>query len=119
MSRKDNISEIQKSFGMQAAGFDSNTYHLSKVEYQDYMIEKVKPEVTDQVLEVAAGTCICGRAFALHVERVTCFDATEKMLAVGQVEAKKAGYSGFIGWLDEADTYRRIRTKGNCTIDAG
>lgn len=91
MSRKDNISEIQKSFGMQAAGFDSNTYHLSKAEYQDYMIEKVKPEITDQVLEVAAGTCICGRAFAPHVAKVTCFDATEEMLVVGQAEAKKTG----------------------------
>lgn len=91
MSRRDNISEIQMSFGMQAADFESNAYHLSKAEYQKYMVEKVNPEVTDQVLEVAAGTCICGRAFAPHVDRVICFDATEEMLAIGRTEAKKAG----------------------------
>ena len=90
-AKKNNIEEIQKSFGTQAAAFDSQTYHLSKAEYQSYMIEKTKPKNTDHILEVAAGTCICGRAFAPYAAHVTCLDATPAMLAVGREEAEKAG----------------------------
>lgn len=88
---KNNIEEIQKSFGTQAAAFDSQTYHLSKAEYQSYMVEQTKPKKTDHILEVAAGTCICGRAFAPYAAHVTCLDATPAMLSVGKEEAEKAG----------------------------
>lgn len=86
----NNLNDIQKSFTAQAAQFDSNTYHLSKQEYQQYMVDKTKPLATDHVLEVAAGTCICGRAFAPYVEHVTCLDATTAMLEVGKKECEKA-----------------------------
>ena len=45
------------------------------------------------VLEVAAGTCICGRALAPYVESVICLDATPAMLEKGKEEAGKAGIS--------------------------
>lgn len=89
MKTNSNIEEIQKSFGEQAAGFESNQYHLSKAEYQEYMVQKAQPGKADRILEVAAGTCICGRAFAPHVAHVTCLDATPEMLQIGKEEAEK------------------------------
>lgn len=91
MDFKNNITDIQKSFGVQAQSFDNNGYHLLKAEYQQYMIDRTEPQKTDRVLEVAAGTCICGRAFAPYVAKVTCLDATPAMLQVGREEAEKAG----------------------------
>lgn len=91
MDFKNNITDIQKSFRVQAQSFDSNGYHLSKAEYQQYMIDRTEPQKTDRVLEVAAGTCICGRAFAPYVAKVTCLDVTPAMLQMGREEAEKAG----------------------------
>ena len=88
---KDNIEEIRKSFTDQAEHFNTERYHLSKAEYTDYMIEKVSPQKTDTVLEVAAGTCICGRALAPYVRHVKCLDATPAMLERGKEEAERAG----------------------------
>lgn len=91
--KRNNIKEIQKAFGEQAQGFDAGNYHLSKAEYQEYMIKRTEPESTDNLLEVAAGTCICGRAFAPYVKQVTCLDATSAMLEVGKKEAEHTGIS--------------------------
>lgn len=88
---KNHISEIHKSFEQQASGFDSTTYHLSKSEYLEYMVKKTAPQKTDHILEVAAGTCICGRAFAPYVEHITCLDTTAAMLEVGKSECEKKG----------------------------
>ena len=90
---RNNIKDIQKAFGEQAQGFDAGNYHLSKSEYQEYMIKKTEPQSSDHLLEVAAGTCICGRAYASHVNHVTCLDATPAMLKVGKKEAEDAGIS--------------------------
>lgn len=88
---RNNIAEIQKAFGEQAAGFNGAGYHLSKAEYTDYMVKRTNTRKTDKLLEVAAGTCICGRAFAPQVAQVTCLDATPAMLEVGKEESEKAG----------------------------
>ena len=88
---QNNIAEIQKAFGEQAAGFNGAGYHLSKAEYTDYMVNRTNARKTDKLLEVAAGTCICGRAFAPHVAHVTCLDTTIAMLEVGKEESEKAG----------------------------
>ena len=42
-------------------------------------------------MEVAAGTCVCGRALAPHAGSVVCLDATRAMLAAGRREAEKEG----------------------------
>lgn len=86
---KKQISMIQKSFETQAASFDSKNYHLSKQEYLNYMIEKTAPQKTDTMIEVASGTCICGRAFAPFVSHVTCLDTTSAMLEIGKTECEK------------------------------
>ena len=56
---------------------------MSKVEYTDYLIQKIAATGEEHALEVAAGTCICGRALAPYVKDITCLDMTEEMLAQG------------------------------------
>ena len=46
-----------------------------------------EPEARNRVLEVAAGTCLFGRAVAPHVKEVVCLDATDEMLEVGRRQA--------------------------------
>lgn len=36
--KPSNIDELRRSFTMQAAGFESGTYHLSQKEYLDYLV---------------------------------------------------------------------------------
>ena len=88
-----NLAALQKAFAVQAGAFDSNSYHLSKKEYLDYIIEKTSPKKTDTILEVAAGTCICGRALAPYAGHIICLDATAARLEAGKAECEKAGIS--------------------------
>lgn len=81
------INIINQSFEQQAGKFDTTQYHLSKKEYTDYLIQSVAGTKEDTVLEVAAGTAICGRALAPFVKKVVCVDATSAMLAVGKEKA--------------------------------
>lgn len=89
--KPSNLEEINKAFTEQAAGFESNRLHLSKQEYLDYTVRKTAPKNTDNVLEVAAGTCVCGRAIAPHAAHVVCLDATPAMLEIGKSECEKTG----------------------------
>ena len=89
--RSTNQAEIQKAFTQQAGGFESECMNFSKKDYLDYVVAKLKPTKRDEVLEVAAGTCACGRALAVYANHVTCLDMTPAMLAVGKKKAEKAG----------------------------
>ena len=73
---------VKLSFKKQAEKFA--TYHMSKVEYTDYLIREIGAKGDEHVLETAAGTCICGRALAPFVKDITCLDLTEEMLAQGK-----------------------------------
>ena len=86
-----NQTEIQKSFTQQAENFENGKMNFSKKEYLDYTVSKIAPTGTDNVLEVAAGTCACGRAVAPGARSVTCLDMTPAMLEVGRTEAEKEG----------------------------
>ena len=66
----NNYNEVKKSFGTQAEKFAS--YHMSKAEYTDYLIRSIQAKGNEHALEVAAGTCICGRAVAPYVKDITC-----------------------------------------------
>ena len=79
--------EIKKSFGIQAEKFAA--YHMSKAEYTDYLIGKVAANSAEKALEVAAGTCICGRALSPYVKSIECLDLTEAMLNQGKELAEK------------------------------
>lgn len=91
-----NLESLYKSFGTQAANFESNKYHLSKKEYVDYAIKKSEPKKSDKLLEVAAGTCILGRAFSKYVAQVTCLDVTTAMLEIGKKESEKENINNII-----------------------
>lgn len=84
-----NLNEIQKSFTTQAQNFEKQGLNMSKQEYLDYTVKSINLSPDDNVLEAAAGTCICGRAVAPFVKTVTCLDATPAMLAVGKKEAEE------------------------------
>lgn len=87
--KSENIEKIQSAFTIQSEHFETHKANFTKKEYLDYVISEVQPKKTDCVLEVAAGTCICGRSFAPHVQQVTGLDLTPAMLAVGKEQAKK------------------------------
>lgn len=82
MNHTDNYNEVKKSFSTQAEKFV--TYHMSKAEYTEYLIHSIQATGTEHTLEVAAGTCICGRALAPYVKDVICLDLTEAMLDQGR-----------------------------------
>jgi len=79
---------VKQSFKKQAEKFA--TYHMSKAEYTDYLIERIGAKGEEHALEVAAGTCICGRALAPFVKDITCLDLTEEMLAQGKKLAEES-----------------------------
>ncbi len=76
---------VRRSFKIQAEKFA--TYHMSKTEYTDYLIQRICADGTEHALEVAADTCICGRALVPFVKNITCLGLTEEMLAQGKMLA--------------------------------
>ena len=88
--KSQNSTQIQEAFTQQAADFESRKMNFSKQDYLNYAIARVAPKSTDTLLEAAAGTCACGRAFAPHVRSVTCLDMTKAMLDVGKAAAEQA-----------------------------
>lgn len=70
------IEKIQKSFTTQATEFETDKLNFTKQEYLDDIIRSIGLPGTERVLEVASGTCACGRAIAPYVHQVTCVDAT-------------------------------------------
>ena len=106
-----NIEAIHESFTKQAGGFESQFLNFSKEDYLIHTLTQVAPGRQDTLLEVAVGTCICGRAFAPHVHNVVCLDATLPMLQVGRKEALRAhldnmifvrGYAQELPFLDDS-----------------
>ncbi|HIT90971.1 MAG TPA: methyltransferase domain-containing protein [Candidatus Merdenecus merdavium] len=86
-----NAETIQKSFTEQAKTFETKSMCFTKQEYLKHMVSSVNPKGSDTVLEVAAGTCICGRSLAPFVQSVICLDMTPAMLEVGKDKAEKQG----------------------------
>lgn len=86
-NKRNNYETVKRSFEKQAEKFV--TYHMSKSEYTDYLIKRVNAKDNEHALEVAAGTCICGRALAPYVKNIICLDLTEAMLEQGKYLAEK------------------------------
>lgn len=108
--KPSNLEAIQRSFEKQAVNFESKAVNFSKEEYLDYTLSCVQPDKSDALLEVAAGTCVCGLSFAPFVQKVVCLDATVPMLQIGKTEAKRChldnivfikGYAEELPFLDE------------------
>ena len=87
--KSSNKTQIQKAFTQQAAEFESNRMNFSAQDYLNSVVQKIAPAKTDAVLEVAAGTCACGRTIAPYAGNVVCLDMTPAMLSVGKSEAGK------------------------------
>lgn len=109
--KPDNLNAINRSFQIQASNFESKSSNFTKASFLDYTISCVKPDSTDTFLEVASGTCVCGRSFAPLVQSVVCLDATVPMLEVGQLEAQRCqlhnitfvkGYAEELPFLDNS-----------------
>ena len=102
--KPENLEKINRSFEVQAPNFESREVNFSKEEYLSYAVSAAAPGPGDTVLEAAAGTCACGRAFAPLVRTVVCLDATEAMLEVGRREAERAQLGNMVfvkGYVEE------------------
>lgn len=102
--KPENIEKINHSFEIQAPNFESKSVNFTKEEYLNYTISCVAPCKENALLEVAAGTCACGRSFAPLVQTVVCLDATVPMLQIGQQEADKENLSNMVfvkGYAEE------------------
>ena len=109
--KPENLKAINQSFEIQADQFESRALQFTKQEYLDYTVHSVKPRGEEAMLEVAAGTCVCGRSFAPYLRSVVCLDATDAMLEVGRHEAESSdlknmvfvrGYAEELPFLDES-----------------
>lgn len=92
---------VKQSFKKQAEKFV--VYHMSKAEYTNYLIEKIGANGNEHALEVAAGTCICGRALAPYVKDITCLDLTEEMLAQGKKLAAESSINNISFQIGNAE----------------
>ena len=91
-----NLETINRSFEIQAPNFERKTVNFTKEEYLKYTLSCVEPDKENTILEVAAGTCACGRSFAPFVQTVVCLDATTSMLQIGKQEAEKNHLSNMV-----------------------
>ena len=99
-----NVNNINDSFGIQAENFESTELNFTKAEYLNYTVSCVAPDKQDIILEVAAGTCACGRSFAPLAHTVVCLDATLPMLTVGKEKADSSHMNNMIfvkGYAEE------------------
>lgn len=99
-----NLEAVNHSFEIQSLNFESSKVNFAKEEYLNYTLSSVAPQKQDTLLEVAAGTCVCGRSFAPFVQTVVCLDATIPMLQMGKQEAVKKHFDNMIfmkGYAEE------------------
>lgn len=94
--KPENLEIINCSFTIQAPNFENNSVNFSKEEYLHYMLSCIAPHKQDIVLEVAAGTCVCGRSFSPLVQSVVCLDATVPMLHIGKQKAENSNLNNMI-----------------------
>lgn len=102
--KPQNLESIRRSFTIQAPQFESSSVPFAKEQYLNHAISQIAPSPQNAVLEVAAGTCVCGRSMAPLVKTVVCLDATLPMLQIGKQEADKNHLSNMIfvkGYAEE------------------
>ncbi len=97
-----NIDQVHESFAQQSETFDVTKMNSYRREHMAHVIEILSPLEKDSILEVAAGTCACGRALAERASVVTCLDTTPEMLEVGIVEAGKSELDNMVFVIGDA-----------------
>lgn len=85
----DNLDLIKTEFTKQAPLFNAYQETGTKQAFNVKAIEQMSLNGTENVLEIAAGTCAFGRMIAPHVANITELDATAAMLAIGRQENEK------------------------------
>lgn len=83
-----NIEKIHKSFNTQCDNFENDNMNIKNKEFLEKCTAELELNGNEYVLEVASGTCVCGRSLAPHVKAVVCLDATPSMLEIGKQKAK-------------------------------
>ncbi len=99
-----NFTDINHSFEIQAENFESAELNFTKEEYLNNTLSCVAPNKQDIILEIAAGTCACGRSFAPFAHTIVCLDATLPMLTVGKEKADSSCMNNMIfikGYAEE------------------
>ena len=86
--KRNNLKEVQQSFSIQACGFE-NISNFTDESYMEHIRGCISPSSGNSILEVASGTCLCGRSLAPYVKTVVSLDATPAMLEKGKAEAEK------------------------------
>ena len=87
----EQIKRVVSAFTQQAKAFDQYQQAFSKEAYNHFALSHMNLHPTDDVLEVAAGTCAFGRVVAPHVHQLTELDVTEAMLSIGRATASEQG----------------------------
>ncbi len=85
----EHIEKVTHEFTKQAKTFNEYQKDMTKQQFTDFAVKSMKLTGDEDVLEVAAGTCIFGRSVAEFVRHITEFDITKAMLEVGKIEAEK------------------------------
>ncbi len=99
---ENNLDQIHKSFAQQSETFDVTRMNDHRREHMAHMVEVLSPLDKCSILEVAAGTCACGRAMAETAAAVTCLDTTPEMLEVGKKAAKESGLPNLVYAIGDA-----------------
>ncbi len=99
---ENNLDQIHKSFAQQSETFDVTRMNVYRRKHMEHMIDVLSPLDETSILEVAAGTCACGRALAESADVVTCLDTTPEMLEVGKKAAKESNLSNLVYVVGDA-----------------
>ena len=84
MKKPSNLAILTREFKKQAKGFESDKFNYNRESFLNKVLRQLKPNKKDTLLEVAAGTCACGRFFSKYVHHVLCLDAALPMLKEAQ-----------------------------------
>ena len=85
------IHLIKKEFTKQSSNFNTFMTTNDKQQFNKVAIEHLNLNGSEEVLEVAAGTCAFGRMIAPCVKKIIELDTTEAMLEIGKKENEKVG----------------------------
>lgn len=91
------MSDVRESFSRVAVNYTKAAFHTSAVRLQE-VIDLVRPEKGDLVLDVATGTGNTAFALAPHVRRVIGLDLTREMLDQARRIARERSVEN-AGWV--------------------
>ncbi|MGH3385088.1 MAG: class I SAM-dependent methyltransferase [Nocardioidaceae bacterium] len=84
MDPSEHDERIAESFGKQAATFEDERLNMAFTSGLPWLVEHIAPVAGEQILEVAAGTALVGRALADAGSEVVALDRTVAMLEEGR-----------------------------------